>query len=86
MDYRQFQSEAKGFHWRDGLYFERLKDGSVKATQYTPITTNWNDGMNKTWQIIIPAPEWASIVASMSIEGETTETYYVTLNRHNGTI
>mgnify|MGYP001260749776 FL=1 len=70
-----------GFHWRDGWYFHRNEDQSVRIAhflfvdgrpQYPPVVN-----------VCIPAEAWASIVASVSARGETTETYYAALAFHN---
>lgn len=57
------------FHWRNGIYFDRLPDGSVSITGVADA---------------IPAAEWASIVAAVSKAGETGETYRAALKFHNG--
>ncbi|HWE75050.1 MAG TPA: hypothetical protein VG328_17955 [Stellaceae bacterium] len=57
-----------GFHWRDEKFFGRDTDGSVIVRfieQYN------NAPQVRTWRI--PAPEWASIVCSVSRDGETGE-------------
>lgn len=41
------------YHWRNGIHFERLEDGSVKVTGNGPDFT-------------IPQNEWPSIVAGVS--------------------
>lgn len=56
------------FHWRDGWYFRRLSDGSVRVMHRETPTSEWL----KT-DITIPAAEWASIVCSVSAAGETGE-------------
>lgn len=57
-----------GFHWRHNVFFKRLDDGTVRVRHWTDFngTPQWVD-----W--VIPAPEWASIVCSVSAEGETRE-------------
>lgn len=50
------------FHWRDGWYFSRLPDGAVRMQNRN------SDG--RILEALIPAPEWASIVCSVSIGGE----------------
>jgi hypothetical protein len=57
-----------GFHWRDNIFFKRLEDGSVRVRHFM----EWNYCPNfKDW--IIPPNEWASIVCSVSKEGETAK-------------
>jgi len=58
-----------GFHWRDGWYFRRLEDGSVRiVSDYADLT--------------IPAAEWASIVCSVSADGETGERWHAAQDFH----
>lgn len=70
-----------GFHWREGMYFKRIADGSVKITQ----TQGGGHSEDVEWQKTIPASEWASIVSSVSKRGETSETYRAVLAFHEGT-
>jgi hypothetical protein len=56
------------FHWRDGWFFKRLPDGSVRVQHRAP-------DAGPSVDLLIPSNEWASIVASMSAEGETAESY-----------
>lgn len=73
------------FHWRDNIYFGRTYDGSVRVVKLerTEQTTVWersSGGMDPNGEIparyaiydfVIPSHEWASIVASVSKQGET---------------
>jgi len=74
----QAQREAiKGFHWQNDIYFIRQNDGSVKVMQivdwnYTPNFTEW----------VIPPMHWASIVCSVSAEGETTDRWNAAQDFH----
>jgi hypothetical protein len=61
------------FHLREGYYFTRLEDGGV-------IIQSGSDNSCLT----VSANEWASVVASMSKEGETTETYNEALRKQVG--
>lgn len=55
-----------GFHWRDGIFFKRLPDGAVRLRRFTDFN------YSPTYEdAIIPPNEWASIVCSVSKEGET---------------
>lgn len=62
---REIDEATKSFHWRDGWYFRRLADGSVRVMHRDASTSEWL----KT-DITIPAPEWTSIVCSVSALGE----------------
>ncbi len=68
-----------GFHWRNGIYFKRMPDGSVRIRQfcyfnYSPTYKDW----------IIPASEWATIISGVSIDGASKEKYDAGLLFHNG--
>ena len=62
-------SEAE-FHWREGWYFKRLEDGSVRVRV-------------KRLLVTIPPNEWGSIVASVSPRGDTATTYAAAMRLHN---
>lgn len=62
----QRQREEGGFHWKNDIFFKRLPDGSVRVRR--PQNFNYCVTFHD-W--IIPAPEWASIVCSVSADGET---------------
>lgn len=66
-----------GFHWRNHTFFKRDDEGCVEVRfieQYN------NSPQIKTWRI--PPAEWASIVASVSGTGETSESYREALKFH----
>ena len=58
-----------GFHWQDGWYFRRTENGSVEVTK--TVTDHIDSAV--LLQFVIPAPHWASIVCSVSVDGETSE-------------
>jgi len=64
---QEWKDKAKeaqtGFHWRDGRFFKRMEGGSVRVSHV--------NGESLQSQYVIPAAEWASIVCSVSAEGET---------------
>ncbi len=62
---------GEGFHARDGWYFQRQDDGSVKISAAVSRSTE---------TLTIPPNEWASIVAAVSAQGETAETYQAALS------
>lgn len=66
-----------GFYARDGLYFERLGDGSIRVKHEHPPCS----GQLKICVDLTPEA-WASIVASMSLRGETGPTYQAALTFH----
>ncbi len=55
------------FHARDGLFFERQADGSVK------VRLEKEHGL--AFEVILPPDTWASAMASVSSRGETLETW-----------
>lgn len=59
----------EGFHWQDGWYFRRTENGSVEVTK---TVANHVDSPTLL-QFTIPAYHWASIVSSVSAEGETAQ-------------
>lgn len=56
-----------GFHWKNGWYFKRESDGSVRIRKVEHAS-----GLDMV-DAIIPPAEWASIVCSVSRDGETGE-------------
>ena len=60
----------RGFHFRAGLVFQRRADGAVRITK------------NGHPVAVIDADSWPSIVAAMSVTGETTESYYAAREQH----
>ncbi len=56
------------FHWRDGLFFERLTGGTVRVFRQQP-------EQEAQEVALIPPSEWASIVASVSERGENGDTH-----------
>lgn len=60
-----------GFHWQHGVFFARQSDGSVLLTLTNGIVHDWNNDAVILQQFTIPAAAWASIVASVSKDGET---------------
>jgi hypothetical protein len=67
-----------GYHWSRGMYFRRLQDGTVEVTQ----TVNEGKTDEIEWSREIPPNEWASIVAAVSHQGETGDTYRTALKFH----
>lgn len=72
----------KGFHWRDGLYFKRTENGSVRMTKFA------RGGASEEVEsdVVIPPNEWASIVASVSVAGETSERWDAAQDFHGRAI
>ena len=55
------------FHARDGLYFGRLEDGSVK------VRVEAINGM--TFETLLGPDTWASVMSQASARGETLDTW-----------
>ncbi len=78
-DFRLRLGEGCGFHWRDDTFFKRTDDGTVEVNYFEQFN---NTPQDKVWRI--PPNEWASIVASVSGTGETSESYREALKFHAG--
>lgn len=59
----------EGFHARDGWYFRREDDGSVR------ISAPDSMGPGASQVITLDANTWASVVASVSRNGETADSF-----------
>ncbi len=86
----EFKQIAPGFHSQDGLCFQRLEDGRVHVRLVVPILdhsteTGYSLSQAVTFQTILPAASWASVVASVSAKGETGETFNEALRWHDNT-
>lgn len=66
------RSHEMAYHWRDGWIFERWPDGSVHI-HHERGNAPGREVVNPT--LIIPPNEWASIVAEVSKQGGTADTY-----------
>lgn len=64
---------SRAFHWRDGWFFGRTEDASVRV-MHRKATANFN---YLDVDLTIPENEWASIVCSVSADGETSERWNV---------
>lgn len=75
------------FHWKDGWYFSRQDNGSV-TMEHRVYEDEFNELGQRMYhynaKVNIPAAEWASIVAAVSISGETAQSYQDALTFHNG--
>jgi hypothetical protein len=60
------------FHLREGFFFERQPDGSVRIVYAPP---PHNEPLNVLAEITVPPNEFASVMASVSSRGETSETW-----------
>lgn len=57
------------FHVKDGWYFERLNDGSVRVFKQTDPAQQWGEPPYVA-EVVIDPMVWASVISSMSINGE----------------
>jgi hypothetical protein len=72
------KARLTGFHWRDDWYFKRLVDGSVNIIHF-------HRGPSFSYidkDLVIPSNEWASIVCSVSRDGETSERWNASQDFH----
>jgi hypothetical protein len=72
--------EIGEFHNRDGWYFTRLTDGAVRIRK----TVAARADSPVEHEHVIPANEWASIVAHVSARGEAGDTYTEASDFHAG--
>ncbi len=64
--------KPNAFHWRDGWYFSRTESGDVMIEPGTD------------HEVVVPAAEWASVVASVTPTGDTAETHSEAVRLHSG--
>jgi hypothetical protein len=74
-------------HWSRGWFFRRLADGAVRMQHRVPCNDNppCDDGEHILASFNIPAAEWASIVAYVSLGGETDGRHQVAEAFHAST-
>lgn len=63
------------YHLKDGLFFQRTANGGV-------LITKKNADGRSGYDIIVPASEWASVVAAVSARGENGQTHGDALDLH----
>lgn len=68
--------DSPGFHAKGGWYFRREEDGSVR------ILAPDSSGAGAHQRVDLDPSTWASVVASVSVSGETAETYRAALDFH----
>jgi len=71
--------EGKGFHYKEGWYFNRHENGKVSITKMDSATHTIIESC-----IVVDPDSWASAVASVSAFGETHETFNNVLAFHQG--
>lgn len=67
-----------GMHHTGGLFFKREAEGAVRICQHADASP----GAALLLEVVIPANEWASLVASVSKGGETAESWRAALDLH----
>lgn len=79
-----------GIHARNGFCFQRTDDGSVHVRLVVPVLSpaaerhdSPDGGQAVLFQAVLPANEWASIVAAVSAKGENFESYNEALRYHD---
>ena len=69
------------YHYKNGLWFSRSEDGSVKIKQ---LKNNGKDGETEVlFEVTVDENCWASAVSSMSKKGESDGRFYKALEFHN---
>jgi hypothetical protein len=82
-----WQERGLGFHARDGWFFKRMPVGGDVLITYAPIDPLAEDAgvMGKHWPllcVVVDGETWASIVASVSCDGETGPRWQEALRFH----
>ena len=79
------------FHLRNGFFFQRLDDGSVRIRYAQPVIDELGNPAPSVGggyfqaiiaQVTVPENEWASVLASVSAAGETSETWQAARDYH----
>lgn len=68
------------FHVKDGLYFERLENNSVRVVK---MKTAMADCEEISFEATLDRDAWASVISSVSKGGESGYRYYLGLIFHN---
>lgn len=66
------------FHAADGVFFERTKSGGVQI-----VVTKKEDKADIDRIVLLSDSAWASVVSSVSNQGESYETHQEALHFHN---
>ena len=82
------------FHVKDGLFFEKILEGvrltktpGLEPDKYINMHGTWHDKNAAKVEMFVSEMsdcEWASVIASMSSKGETSENYVKALEFHKG--
>jgi len=77
-DAREQHATRGGFHSHDGWFFQRIPDGKVRIRQHAQ-----QGASNQVLaEVVMSAHEWASIVCSVSHDGEDGERWKRALQFH----
>lgn len=74
--------EIGEFHSRDGFYFKRQEDGAVRIR----VAEGGRAADSVLREVTLPGDEWASVMASVSRQRETSATWERARAFHNGDI
>lgn len=73
----------EGFHFKDGWFFKRQEDGSVHIYHVPPGFAGAGDEAPEAdAEVVIDFSSWASVVASVSSTGETSQSYQIASALH----
>ncbi len=79
-----------GFHAKNGWFFERVSDGDVQIKFVPQIPEESLDAATKLLgallNVTVDADTWASIVASVSGDGEDARTFAAASLLHKGSV
>ena len=71
------------FHWKDNWFFERRPDGSVRIYHEDLEADQEDEMVEHDVCLDIDADSWCSIMASVSAQGETAESFQEARNFHH---
>lgn len=75
------------FHVTDNLYFGRMPNGDVRILKFKEPPKDWplvyGDYEGLETDLTVKSNHWASVVASVSVRGESNGRYYEASDFHN---
>lgn len=71
------------FHLNDGLCFTRTESGGVRIEKFAAGVNCFAEGAKPEWSVETMDSGWASVVAHVSAEGESSTTWALARAFHN---